>query len=232
MSEIVDNGRFWKLVINPDLKPVELIDELDSKGFTARLGHDVENDKYLVMDVNYAKDKFTLDNISKFAEQGSTCSRCDTLNKEKMKLDKISLRQVDSESPRVAPQITPSNTVVTTTFGTTNLSDLKKPGAVKDLLAQTFFNAYFTNPALYFFASMMGDDALLNQVLPKTQEEMDKFMDEMMGFFSGEIDFLRSPEDAKEYFSAIRRPKNEEDIPVRSMKRVNKGLPFSGTVVY
>jgi len=231
MSEIIDNGEFWKLVINPDLEPVENIDELATKGFKARLGQDTDG-RFLVMDVNYAKSKFTLDNIFKFAEQGSSCSRCDTLNKERMKVEKVSLNRVDSNISGPAPSR--NSPVFNSAYGVTSPEELKKPGALKDVISQTIFNAMFTDPGKFFLASMMGDNEMMDQVLPKTPDDMEKFMDGLMGFFSGEVDFLRNPEDTKEYFNAMRRPRDEDsDIPTRSLKRTKgKSLPFNGTVVY
>lgn len=231
MSEIVDNGEFWKLVINPDIKHKENIDELATKGFTARLGEDAEG-KFLVMDVNYAKDKFTLDNIFKFAEQGASCSRCDTLNKERMRVDKVTLNQTEvNQTIPVASQNNPSP--YNNPYGITNPNELKKPGAFKEILSDTIFNAVFTDPGKFFFAAMMGDSEMMDKVIPKTPEGLDTFMDDLMGFFSGEVEFIRNPEDTKEYFNAMRRPKDEDnDVPTRSLKRAKKSLPFNGTVVY
>lgn len=231
MSEIVDNGEFWKLIINPDIKHKENIDELKTKGFTARLGEDADGN-FLVMDVNYAKSKFTLDNIFKFAEQGASCSRCDTLNKERMKLSKVTLKQAEVSDP--VPS-TPQNNSLSfnSPYGITSPNELKKPGAFKEILSDTIFNAVFTDPGKFFFAAMMGDSDMMDKVIPKTSEGLDTFMDDLMGFFSGDVEFLRNPEDTKEYFSAMRRPKDEDnDVPTRSLKRTKKTLPFNGTVVY
>jgi len=231
MSEIVDNGEYWKLIIFPDLKPKENVDELATRGFKARLGED-ENGEFKIMDIDYLKSKFTLDRIFKFTEQIMSCSRCDALNKERMKINKIGAGPADANVSQSssAPY---NNNVISSSYGNFNREELKRPGAFKDILAETLFNSMFTDPGKFFLATMMGDNEMMDKVLPKDEKEMESFMDNLLGFFAGEVDLRRNPDEIRDYFNAIRKPKEDDDIPTRSLKRAkNKSLPFNGTLVY
>lgn len=231
MSEIIDNGEFWKLIIFPDLKPKENVDELATRGFKARLGED-ENGEFKIMDIDYLKSKFTLDKIFKFTEQIMSCSRCDALNKERMKINKIGASSISAGPPNNLPA-TYNNNTISSSYGTFNRDDLKRPGAFKDILAETLFNSIFTNPGKFFLATVMGDNEMMDKVLPKTETEMEAFMDDLLGVFAGEVDLRRNPDEIRDYFNAIRKPKEDEDIPTRSLKRTKgKSLPFNGTLVY
>lgn len=248
MAEIVDNGSSWKLVLRRDASPLPLndpdypggrIDEWSSKGYKAVLGTDPSTGKHVVIEVDYDKRRSTLNDVAKHVDQLRTCGKCSTLDKRNLTLSKVSVggggmgggsggQNTAGEYPGTrGVDISQSRGPGASIFG----ADLRKPSAVKDMFANIFFDAYFTRAGKYYFGLMMGDDTLIDSALPKSQEEMGSFMNEVLDFMTGEAEFVRSPEEAKEFLGALRSPTPEETGSGK-VGRKGKRAGSSGTVIY
>lgn len=235
MAKILDKGNFWELVMDTAAKPVETIDE-PARGFKAIIGENRETGKHVVMNVLYDKKMSTLDDVQKRVEQLRTCGRCQALDKEKMKIDEI----------QVGPAFNPPSS--STIIGSAAVRSIDtsvdsppasapasapavKPLAVKDMFANVFFDAFLTRPGKYFFSVLSGDDALMESVMPHNDDEMNSFMDEMVEFMSGNMEFVRSPEEAREFLSVMRAARGDDTgtgtSAVRAIKKkVRKELPM------
>lgn len=250
MAEILDRGDFWLLIVNRNAKPVEEINE-PSKGYKAVLGFDSELDKHVVMTVEYSKKMFGLDDVYKKVEQLRTCSKCNALDKEKLKLDRV---QVDtSPSPPVingvadsvpvrsagvspASSPSPSSPVFqgpdpfqpTQPIQPAQAQSTGSKFRVKDMFVDALFDAYFTRPGKYVLGLMTEDEDLLESALPKNMDETSQFMDELVDFMTGEAELVRSPEQAKEFFRALRTPSDEPAAAKKSKKKTTS----PGIVIY
>lgn len=211
MAKIYDEGENWHLVISPNAKEVKRINE-PSKGYSATLGEDEEG-KHIVMDVHYDKSKYTLDNVTKFLEKSRTCPQCTALDKEKMNLESIDLQDsrsrdsgfksnrmdmdIDSPPPQTARQVE---------------QPIRSSGSpLKDIFANVFFDAYLTTPGKYFLGMMLNDDRILESAMPKDQSGIPVFMEEMVDFLAGKIDFVRSPDEVKDYLSVLKKDNDDKD---------------------
>lgn len=234
MAEIIPRDRSWELVITRDANPVETIDEMATKGYKAVVGFDPSADggagKHVVMSVEYDKSMYSLDQVAQKVEQIRTCGRCSTLDKEKLSLDKITVggpinfrsTQVGVDNTNNAPPVQSWNSGGGQVPGeAANRQAVKKPD-VREMFANTLFDAYFTKPGMFFLASMMGDNAMLERVMPKNEEEMQQMMGEMIDFWAGDVDWFRSPEEAKEYLSVIRAGA-EQERPARKTTSARRG---------
>jgi len=237
MATIYDRGDNWHLVISPNAKYVQTIDE-PAKGYSAALGQDPETGKHVVMDVHYSKSKYTIDDVTKFVEKSRTCPKCDALDKEKMRLEGIELREpnpnvrnfragADGEDGQgfISEPSPP--------FQTQQVQQVQQPqhpqSPLKDIFANVFFDAYLTTPGKYFLGMMLNDDKILETAMPKDPSGIPAFMEEMVDFLAGKIDFVRSPDEVKEYLSVLK--KDGEDSGTSSTSRSRKKKKQTGTAV-
>ena len=229
MAEVLDRGKFWELVIDTTSKPVETINE-PTKGYKAVIGENLETGKHVVMNVMYDKSMTTLDDVYKRVEQLRSCGRCQTLDKEKMKIDKIRIGHITEEGnaaniPKPGVSVYSADT---TPVGSDPVVVPARKSGVKDMFANTFFDAFLTKPGKYFFSVLTNDEALLDSVMPKNDIEMGEFMDEMVEFMSGNMEFVRSPDQAREYLSVIRAGRESDGSSSKSnvKKRGRKDTPL------
>lgn len=220
MATIYDRGDSWHLVISPGAKPVQNIDE-PQKGYSATLGED-DTGKHVVMDVHYSKDKYTLNDVSKFVEKTRTCPKCTALDKEKMNLSAIELQET--------PQ--PPQVVSMGTRAAEPVIQRQQLSPLKDVFANVFFDAYLTNPGKYFLGMMLNDDKILESSMPKDQRDIPQFMDEMVDFLSGKIEFVRSPDEVKEYLSVLRSDDEDTKQSQRNIKKKKKGINTQAVIIY
>lgn len=227
MATIYDRGDNWHLVIAPNAKAVKKIDEPE-KGYSATLGED-ETGKHVVMDVHYNKDKFTVNDVTKFVERSRNCPQCSALDKERMNLDSIELYE-DKLSTEKIPSSVPGNINIGKPPQILRIQDQDQTQAqaqaqttkrtispLKDIFANVFFDAYLTTPGKYFLGMMLNDDRILESAMPKDQSGIPVFMEEMVDFLAGKIDFVRSPDEVKDYLSVLR--KDDEDSTTQTSTR-------------
>jgi len=224
MAQIFDRDTNWELSIFPNVSTAEIIDE-PAKGYRATLGYDPDSERHVVTSVLYRKDMFTVDDVLKKVETLRDCAECDTLDKEKLRLESIVIApSFVQPTPSYLPtgaQAAPSLPVP--------LQNGVKPG-IKDMFATLVLDAYLTNPGKYFLGMMLDDETLMESAFPEGTEDITGFMGEMIDFMSGEVDFMRSPEQARDFMSVLQVPgatAGTSSIPVRSIRS-----PFSsGNIV-
>jgi len=203
MATIYDRGDNWHLVIAPNAKAVKKIDE-PLKGYSATLGED-ETGKHVVMDVHYNKDTYTLDNVQKFVKRSRDCPQCAALDKERMNLDSIELQEEQPDNFLSADK-TLTKTDDERFSPAVSQKAVKQPlSPLKDIFANVFFDAYLTTPGKYFLGMMLNDDRILESAMPKDQAGIPNFMEEMVDFLAGKIDFVRSPDEVKDYLSVLKK---------------------------
>lgn len=218
MATIYDKGDNWHLIINQNAKPVKNIDE-PSKGYSATLGED-ETGKHVVMDVHYNKDRYSISEIQKFLERSRSCPQCAALDKEKMNLDSIEFQDPPRAEPMQSRQANQFN------FNAGQATQQEpapqhSQSPLKDIFANVFFDAYLTTPGKYFLGMMLNDDRILESAMPKTPDGLPVFMEEMVDFLAGKIDFVRSPDEVKDYLSVLKKD-DDSTSSTRSGSRTKK----------
>ncbi|MCK5292908.1 MAG: hypothetical protein KAR39_12935, partial [Thermoplasmata archaeon] len=98
MAQIYDRGNVWELEIFPGLAPAEILDEPD-KGYRAVLSLDPATQRHVVANVTYSKDMYTIEDVIKKVESLRTCEACDTLDKERLRLESISVPSAGPPTP-------------------------------------------------------------------------------------------------------------------------------------
>ena len=218
MAKIYDRGTHWELSIFPEItEAVEIIDEPD-KGYRAMLGYDPSTDLHVVSNVTYSKDMYSIEDVMAKVESLRTCERCDTLDKERLVLESINIPnkmpQVSDRSfqqpqglehlpPTMAhsqitaipnqPQPVPSNAP---------LSAKVRPD-IKNMFGNLVLDAYLTDAGKYFLGLMLNDRALTESAYPQDPRDLPNFMGNIVDFMSGKQDFMRSPEEAREFLSVM-----------------------------
>ena len=198
MAQIYDRGNVWELDIFPGLAPAEILDEPE-KGYRAVLSLDPVTQRHVVANVTYSKDMYTIEDVIQKVESLRTCDACDTLDKEKLRLESIS---VPSSAPPASSSAIPTPTPGTV-LAAPSASQQATPN-VKDMFANIFFDAYLTDPGKYFLGLMLDDSTLSESAYPSNKEDIPNFMDDMIDFMSGKVEFMRSPEEAREFLSVMR----------------------------
>lgn len=228
MATIKDDGDNWHLIIDQNAAFVQDIIE-PAKGYTARLGENKDTGKHVVMDVHYKKDKYTINDVMKFAEKTRNCPKCQALDKDKLNIDSIELPTVTQEKFS-DPALTQENQAMQSNKLSLNQVQTQPQRTnLKEAFSNIFFDAYLTNPGKYFLAMMMQDDKLMESALPKTDADLPQFMDEMVDFMSGKIEFVRNPDEIKDYLSILK--KNDDDKGTKSSQRRKKSS-IPATVIY
>lgn len=232
MATIYDKGDNWHLVIAPNASYVQTIDE-PAKGYSATLGQDPDTGKHVVMDVHYNKSRYTIDDVTKFIEKSRSCPTCAALDKERMKLESIEMREPGSDrnvmsfgasgqsgqgqgflsEPAPQPQVQAAPAAVA----------VQQPQSpLKDIFANVFFDAYLTTPGKYFLGMMLNDDKILETAMPKDPSGIPQFMEEMVDFLAGKIDFVRSPDEVKDYLSVLKKDDDTKTGTSTARDRRNK----------
>jgi len=226
MALIYDRGNVWELDIFPGLSPVEILDEPD-KGYRAVLSHDPATQRHVVANVTYDKKMYSIEDVLKKVESLRTCEACDTLDKERLRLESINV-------PSLAPQPLPATTPIQSPLPVPSplpLSSKATPN-VKDMFANIVMDAYLTDPGKYFLGLMLDDQTLLESAYPTDPANLPYFMEDMIDFMSGKVEFMRSPEEAREFLSVMREGTEEESKS--SSPAAKRRLPSSSAniVIY
>jgi len=227
MATIYDKGDNWHLVIAPNAKPVKEIDE-PSKGYSATLGED-QNGRHLVMDVHYSKDKYTINDVTKFVEKSRNCPQCAALDKEKMNIESI---QLQDSKPQFSGYKSEYEQAPTQQYQQQPVQQQAATpvSPLKDIFANVFFDAYLTTPGKYFLGMMLNDDRILESAMPKDQSDIPGFMEEMVDFLAGKVDFVRSPDEVKDYLSVL---KKDDDTPnKRTNNKRKRGSNTQSVLIY
>lgn len=220
MATIYDTGKDWHLVIAPNAKPVQEINE-PSKGYSATLGEDPDTGRHVVMDVHYDKDRYTIGEVTGYINKLSTCPACAALDKDKIHVESIEIPTPQTQESTSVKNVQPQP-----------MQQASQPSVsspLKDIFANALFDAYFTTPGKYFFGMMLNDDKLLESAMPKNSEDLPQFMDEMIDFLAGKIDFMRSPDEIKDYLSVLKKDDNTPQSKRYDKKR--RGVTPT-TVIY
>lgn len=224
MAQIYDRGTVWELDIFPGLAPIEILDEPD-KGYRAVLSLDPDTQRHVVANVTYSKDMYSIEDVLKKVESLRTCEACDTLDKERLRMESINV---------------PTPTTTTPALGVSSQNSLPEPPAtllsakatpnVKDMFANIVMDAYLTDPGKYFLGLMLDDKTLLESAYPSDPKDTPAFMEDMIDFMSGKVEFMRSPDEAREFLSVMREGTDED---VRSITpAANRNLPSAmGNIV-
>jgi len=243
MARIIDEVMEWKLEIFPEATPVENINE-PTQGYRALLGFDNSTDRHVIMYVWYDKDKFAIGDVLSKINSMKNCSRCDTLDRER--LNELSIEPAARPDPYYNPVQTPVSQPAQTDYGT--LSPPGRPAVhtpvpnpptyapnpstpapgtrtdVKSMFADAMFDAYLTPAGKLMWGNVFGDTALVESAYPKNVNEMSRLVEQTT---AGE--FLRNPEEAKEFFAAIHSG-DPDDAPGSSGQ--SKVRKTKGIVIY
>ena len=230
MASVYDRGDRWELVIAPEATPVEEIDEPD-KGYHATLGQ-LPDGRHVVMNVLYNKDRFSVQDVLEKVDNLRNCSRCQTLDKERLKLDKIEVPSSPAPTPAPQQQAQGFQTPPPAPTPTPTPSPQNKVRNVKDWFGTVFLDAYLTPAGKYFLGIMLDDDQLLESAIPENPQEIPDFMDNVLDFLSGKTDFVRDAEEVREYFDAMRSNKDSSDEESRSSRARKKKSSSQGIVIY
>jgi hypothetical protein len=226
LAQIYDRGNAWELEIFPGLAPVEVLDEPD-KGYRAILSLDPATQRHVVANVTYSKNMYTIEDVISKVESLRACDACDTLDKEKLRLESISVPSAAPPSPFSA---TPTSTSIPVP-GNSPLSQNAAPD-VKDMFANIIMDAYLTDPGKYFLGLMLDDKTLLESAYPADRNDMPGFMDDMIDFMSGKVEFMRSPEEAREFLSVMREGTDEGARSISPAAKRNLPSAMGNYVIY
>lgn len=237
MATIIEEDNNWHLIISPNARPVKELNEPE-KGYRATVGEDPETGNHVVMDVHYKKDKFSLDNVTKFVEKtrlnSGSCPTCSALDKEKMKTLAIELRepnpnvknfgaaQAQTQGGFVSDAPPPTHAQQVQQVQPQVQTQAQPQSPLKDIFATVFFDAYLTTPGKYFLGMMLNDDKILETAMPKSPDKIPEFMEEMVDFLAGKIDFVRSPDEVKDYLSVLKKDDDTKAGVSTSRDRKNK----------
>ena len=216
----------WELDIFPGLAPVEILDEPD-KGYRAVLSLDPATQRHVVAKVTYSKDMYSIEDVMQKVESLRTCEACDTLDKERLRLESI---HVPSAGPLpVSPVI--QNPPPPSVPADIPLSQ-RAPPNVKDMFANIVMDAYLTDPGKYFLGLMLDDQTLLESAYPANKDDLPNFMEDMIDFMSGKVEFMRSPDEAREFLSVMRAGTEEDTGTISPAAKRNLPSAMGNIVIY
>jgi len=226
LAQIYDRGNVWELDIFPGLSPVEILDEPD-KGYRAILSLDPATQRHVVAKVTYSKDMYTIEDVLQKVESLRTCEACDTLDKERLRLESITVPSAGPLpiSPAIQPPTPPP------VHAAPPLSAQATPN-VKDMFANIVMDAYLTDPGKYFLGLMLDDQALLESAYPTSKDDLPNFMEDMIDFMSGKVEFMRSPEEAREFLSVMRAGTEEDVRSISPAAKRNLPSAMGNIVIY
>lgn len=215
MATIYEEQDNWHLVIAPEAKYYKSVDE-PAKGYRANIGTDPETGDAKVIDVHYNKNQFTLEGVKKLIDKVRECPLCASIDKEKMKSLAVELRdpnpnvksfRAEDNSPSGSAQgfMSEQAPPQPQTRQVQQAQAQQSVSPLKDIFANVFFDAYLTTPGKYFLGMMLNDDKILETAMPKSPDGIPQFMEEMVDFLAGKIDFVRSPDEVKEYLSVLKK---------------------------
>ena len=226
MAQIYDRGNVWELDIFPGLAPAEVLDEPD-KGYRAILSLDPATQRHVVAKVTYSKDMYTIEDVISKVESLRTCEACDTLDKERLRLESINV-------PSAAPF--PGSPVIQDLppppVSAVPLLSAKVTPNVKDMFANIVMDAYLTDPGKYFLGLMLDDQTLLESAYPANKDDLPNFMEDMIDFMSGKVEFMRSPEEAREFLSVMREGTDESARSISPAAKKNLPSSIGNHVIY
>jgi len=233
MAEIIPLDTTWDLQINMNANPVETIDKLATEGYKATIGLDPATEKHVVMEVFYDKNKYTLNDVANKLEKLRTCGKCSTLDKEKMGLEKISLGSISTGNGEMIDESGVADPITLQNVHKLPIQSAQPQRVdIKNLFTDALFDAMFTKTGLYFLGSLTGDTNMMDKVMPKTPEEMENMMDEMVDFLSGETELFRSPDQAKEYLSMARSRDSDAKIAKKiGYNRKTRRIESPGVII-
>lgn len=226
MAQIYDRGNVWELDIFPGLAPVEILDEPD-KGYRAVLSLDPATQRHVVANVTYSKDMYTIEDVLKKVESLRTCEACDTLDRERLRLESINIPSPPMSSPPPVTYPPPAVPVPAAPL----LSAQATPN-VKDMFANIVMDAYLTDPGKYFLGLMLDDQTLLESAYPPNKDGIPAFMEDMIDFMSGKTEFMRSPAEAREFLSVMREGTEVDDKSILPAAKRNLPSSMGNIVIY
>ena len=107
MAQIFDMGTMWQLSIFPDIQTVEVIDEINEKGYKATLGFDPSSDRHVVSEVLYLKSMYSINDVMKKLQELHDCDKCTALDKTKLAFDGIQIPSPDIGLKQLSTQSAP-----------------------------------------------------------------------------------------------------------------------------
>ena len=247
MAQIYDRGDEWELSIFPEItEAAEIIDE-PKKGYRATLGYLPATDRHVVANVFYLKSMYSIEDVLAKIDALRNCERCDTLDKERLTLESINIPtptpQVQtpvSVLPQPAQHLPPvmahSQIGVNPTYqqsAPTNipLSQRVAPD-IKDMFASLVLDTYLTDAGKYFLGLMLNDDELTRSAYPESPQQIPRFMNEMVDFMSGKVDFMRTPEEAREFLSVAAVQQEAQGAKTGPGARKRLPLATDGIVIF
>jgi len=226
LAQIYDRGNVWELDIFPGLAPVEILDEPD-KGYRAVLSLDPATQRHVVAKVTYSKDMYSIEDVLKKVESLRTCEACDTLDKDRLRLESITVPSAGPLPISPVVQSPPPPPV-----SAAPLLSERAPPNVKDMFANIVMDAYLTDPGKYFLGLMLDDSTLLESAYPADKKDMPGFMNDMIDFMSGKTEFMRSPEEAREFLSVMREGTEEDARSISPATKKNLPSAMGNIVIY
>lgn len=222
MAQILDKGDQWELIIAPEAIPVERIEE-PTKGYWATIGEDPISGTHVVSHMVYNKNQHTITDVMRNVEKLRNCTRCKTLDQEKLRVESIEV-----PTPPI-PQTPPPAQVQ---YVQQPVQQKNKNFDVKGQFANVFFDAFLTNPGRFLLGTMLGDDDLASSSIPDDPKGQQQFMSDMVDFLSGDIDFVRTPEEAKRVLSVVKGDDDEDTNGTSKSKTKRKPTRAGSIVVY
>jgi len=238
LAQIFDRGDKWELSIFPEItEAAEIIDEPE-KGYSATLGYLPATDRHVVANVFYLKSMYSIEDVLAKIDALRNCERCDTLDKERLTLESINIPQQSTQVQTPAsvlpqpiqhlpPVMAHSQIGVSPTYQQTVPAELplsQRVGPdIKDMFASLVLDTYLTDAGKYFLGLMLNDDELSRSAYPESPEQIPRFMNEMVDFMSGKVDFMRTPEEAREFLSVAAIQQEAKGAPGKP--GVRKRLP-------
>ena len=226
MSKIYSREHNWELSIFPQLPPIETIDEMVEKGYRAELAFNPSTNQHVVSNVLYDKSRYSVEDVMQKVEDLINCERCDTLDKKQLAFESVNVPNPILKAPKHLPPTMIHNQIAASS------QDIQSPveplshkvaPQIRDLFGNLVLDTYLTDPGKYFLGLMLDDPTLSESAYPNDPAKIPQFMGDMIDFMSGKQDFMRSPEEAREFLSVMQAQEDAKRVPGRP--NVKKRLP-------